>query len=91
MFANVVPEPMPILSNDPSSHPADKLKVLETANEWHAAYGYPGPAGPAAEEVANAFIIPDMMAAAATDKMTPEEAVAWADKQIHGIYKKWTA
>ena len=21
--------------------------------------------------------------------MTPEEAVAWADKQIHGIYKKW--
>lgn len=32
-----------------------------------------------------------MMAAAATGKMTPEEAVAWADKQIHGIYKKWVA
>ena len=32
-----------------------------------------------------------MMAGAATDKMTPEEAVAWADKQIHGIYKKWVA
>ena len=30
-----------------------------------------------------------MMAAAATGKMTPEEAVAWADKQIHDIYKKW--
>jgi hypothetical protein len=29
----------PILSNDPSSHPPDKLKILETANEWHAAYG----------------------------------------------------
>ena len=26
-----------------------------------------------------------MMAAAATGKMTPEEAVAWADKQIHGM------
>jgi multiple sugar transport system substrate-binding protein len=91
MFADIVPEPMPILSNDPSSHPTDKLAVLQTANEWHAAYGYPGPGGPAADEVANAFIIPDMMAAAATDKMTPEEAVAWADKQIHGIYKKWVA
>jgi multiple sugar transport system substrate-binding protein len=91
MFPNVVPRPMPILSNDPSSHPADKLQILETANEWTAAYGYPGPAGPAADEVGYKFIIPDMMAAAATGKMTPEEAVAWADKQIHGIYKKWVA
>ena len=82
---------MPILSDDPSSHPADKLKILQTANEWHAVFGYPGPAGPAADEVANAFIIPDMMASAATDKMTPEAAVAWAEKQIHGIYKKWMA
>jgi multiple sugar transport system substrate-binding protein len=91
IFANIVPEPMPILSNDLSSHPPDKLKILETANEWHAAYGYPGPAGPAADEVVNSYIIPDMMAAAATDKMTPEEAVAWAEQQIRAIYKKWTA
>ncbi len=89
IFANVLPAPMPILSDDPSSHPPDKLKILETANEWHAAYGYPGPAGPAADEVVNAYVIPDMMAGAATDKMTPEEAVAWAEKQIRGIYKKW--
>jgi multiple sugar transport system substrate-binding protein len=91
VFANVLPKPTPILSNDPSSHPPDKLAVLQTAGEWHAAYGYPGPAGAAAGEVANAFVIPDMMAAAATGKMTPEEAVAWADKQIHGIYRKWVA
>jgi multiple sugar transport system substrate-binding protein len=91
IFANAVPEPMPFLSNDPSSHPPDKLEILQTANEWHAAYGYPGPAGPPADEAVNTFVIPDMMAAAATDKMTPEEAVAWADKQIHGIYKKWVA
>jgi multiple sugar transport system substrate-binding protein len=91
MFANVVPRPMPIFSDDPSSHPADKLKILETANEWTATYGYPGPAGPAADEVAYKFIIPDMMAAAATDKMSPEEAVAWAEQQIRAIYKKWTA
>jgi multiple sugar transport system substrate-binding protein len=91
IFPNVVPRPMPILSNDPTSHPPDKFVVLQDCNEWQAVYGWPGPAGPAADEVANAYVIPDMMAAAATDRMTPEEAVAWADKQIRGIYKKWMA
>jgi multiple sugar transport system substrate-binding protein len=91
IFPNVVPQPMPILSNDPSSHPPDKLQILQTTNDWQAAYGYPGPAGPASDEVVNAYIIPDMMASAATDKMTPEEAVAWAKAQIEGIYKKWMA
>jgi hypothetical protein len=32
-----------------------------------------------------------MMAAAATGKMTPEEAVVWAEKQVRGIYKNWAA
>jgi len=31
----------------------------------------------------------DMMAKAATDKATPEEAVAWATKEVELIYKKW--
>ena len=91
LFENSVPKPMPILSNDPTSHPADKLQVLETVNEWHATYGYPGPAGPASDEVADNFILVDMMAKAATDKATPEEAVAWAQKEIELIYKKWSA
>ena len=33
LFANIVPKPMPILSNDPTSHPVDKLSVLQTAND----------------------------------------------------------
>jgi multiple sugar transport system substrate-binding protein len=84
-----MPKPMPILSNDPTSHPADKLSVLQTAGEWHATYGYPGPAGPASDEVADNFVICDMMAKAATDKATPEEAVTWATKEVELIYKKW--
>ena len=91
LFANIVPKPMPILSNDPTSHPPDKLQVLQTANEWHATYGYPGPAGPASDEVVNNFILVDMMAKAATDQATPEEAVAWAQKEIEPIYRKWAA
>jgi multiple sugar transport system substrate-binding protein len=89
LFANLIPTPAPIFSNDPSSHPPDKLKVLETAPEWCVVFGYPGPSTPAADEVADNFIIPDMMAKAATGKMTPEEAVKWAHKEAELIYKKW--
>ena len=89
LFPNLVPKPMPIFSDDPTSHPSDKLKVLETADDWCVVFGYPGPASPAADEVANNFIIPDMMAKAATGKMTPEDAVKWATQEVEGIYKKW--
>src|SRR5262245_25643336 len=89
LFADLVPRPMPILPNDPARDPPDKVSVLQTANDWHATYGYPGPAGPASDEVADSFIIIDMMAKAATDKATPEEAVAWATKEVELIYKKW--
>ena len=37
------------------------------------------------------FIVVDMMAKAATGKATPEEAVAWAQKEIELIYRKWSA
>src|ERR1700730_9871452 len=69
----------------------EKLQVLQTAAEWHAVFGYPGPAGPASDEVVNNFIIVDMMAKAATDHATPEEAIAWAQKEIEPIYRKWAA
>ena len=89
MIPGLVPAPMPFFSNDPSSHPNDKLKVLETAIEWNDIYGYPGPDTPPVDEVANNFIIPDMMANAATGKMTPEEAMKWADKEISSTFAKW--
>lgn len=89
MIPGLVPPPMPFYSNDPTSHPHDKLKILETAIDWHDIYGYPGPDVPAIDEVANNFIIPDMMANAATGKMTPQEAMKWAEGEISAIFKKW--
>jgi len=91
VFERLLPTPMPILSDDPTSHPRDKLKVLETVNEWHDIYGYPGPDTPAIDEIANNYIIPDMMASAATGKMTPEEAMKWADTEIKAVFAKWGA
>lgn len=91
VFDHIVKKPMPILSNDPSSHPHDKLEVLETANDWHAIFGYPGPGNPASDEIANNFIIPDMMAQACSGKMTPKEAMDWGFKRCDTIYKKWAS
>ena len=79
IFANIVPKPMPILSSDPTSHPRDKLAVLQTSDEWCAVAGYPGPAWAATDEVYNDFVIRDMMTKAATGAMTAGAAVKWAD------------
>jgi multiple sugar transport system substrate-binding protein len=89
VYANIVPKPWPIISDDPTSNPRDKLKVLETSDEWSAAYGYPGPAWGATDEVVNDFIICDMMAKAATDEMTPEAAIKWAQHEADLVFNKW--
>lgn len=89
IFANIVPKPMPILDNDPSSHPPDKLKITETSDEWCAVAGYPGPAWPATDEIYNNFIVNDMMTKAATGAMSAEDAVKWATNECELVFKKW--
>src|SRR6185312_15075493 len=91
IYANIVPKPMPILSNDPTSHPPDKLKITETSDEWSAATGYPGPAWAATDEVYNDFVLCDMMTKAATGAMTPQDAVKWATQECQNIFAKWQA
>jgi multiple sugar transport system substrate-binding protein len=89
IYANIVPKPMPILSNDPTSHPPTKLAVTETSDEWCAVAGWPGPAWAATDEVYNNFILCDMMTKAALGQMTPEEAVKWATNETKLIFQKW--
>jgi len=89
VYKNIVPEPMPILSNDPTSHPPTKLAILQDSDEWSAATGWPGPAWAATDEVYNDFVICDMMTKAATGAMAPEEAVKWATNEAEQIFKKW--
>lgn len=88
-FAGLVPRPMPILSNDPSSTPHDKLSILQDSDQWSAIPGYPGPATPATDEIYYAFIINDMMAKAATGQASAEESVKFAAQQCERIMKKW--
>jgi multiple sugar transport system substrate-binding protein len=88
-FANLVPKPMPILSNDPTSTPHDKLAILQDSDKWSAIPGYPGPATPATDEIYYAFIINDMMAKVATGQLSAEDSVKGATQQCEGIMKKW--
>ena len=88
-FANLVPKPMPILSDDPTSTPHDKLAILQSSDEWSAIPGYPGPASPAMDEIYYAFVVPDMMAKAATGQLSAEDSVKWAAGQCETIFKKW--
>jgi multiple sugar transport system substrate-binding protein len=88
-FTNLVPKPMPVLSNDPTSTPHDKLAILQDSDQWSAIPGYPGPATPAMDEIYYAFIINDMMAKAATGQMSAEDAVKFATRQCETIMKRW--
>jgi multiple sugar transport system substrate-binding protein len=88
-FANLVPKPMPILANDPTSTPHDKLAILQNSDKWSAIPGYPGPATPATDEIYYAFILNDMMAKAATGQSSAEDAVKAATQRCEAIFKKW--
>ena len=88
-FAGLVPRPMPILSDDPTSTPHNKLSILQDSDKWSAIPGYPGPATPAMDEVYYQFIINDMMAKSATGQLSAEDSVKWAAQQCEAIMKKW--
>ncbi len=67
----------------------DKYKELTTALQWSTNVGYPGYANGPEAEVFDTYLIPQMFALAATDKMSPEDAAKWAEQQIKPIFAKW--
>lgn len=88
-FPSTVPNLARQLSHDDKADPPDKYKVLANASDWTTNIGYPGYANAATEEVLNTFVVPTMFAQAARDEMTPEAAVAAAEKEIKRIFDKW--
>jgi len=89
-FPKLVPQADGWLQKDPfGAKPADKLKVLSNAVDWSVNVGYPGSMNTAEGEVFATFVIPNMYAKAARGEMTPEQAVADAERQIKPIFDKW--
>jgi len=78
------------LDDDPwGAEPADKLKLLQTAEDWTAWLGYPGYANPAISEVYQTNLVSSMMADVARGAKTPEEAVENTAGEIRDIFEKW--
>jgi maltose-binding protein MalE len=78
------------LDKDPfGSKPANLLEVLKDATKWSTNVGHPGPSNTAIGEVFGTFVIPNMFAAAARGKKSPQQAVTDAEAQMKPIFAKW--
>ena len=85
-----MPELQGWLEEDPfGSEPADKLKVLETVNDWSVYIGYPGAANPAVMQVFGENTIVNMVASVALGEKTAAEAVAETHDLIEAVYADW--
>ena len=79
-----------LVEEDPfGSNPPNKLAVLKDALAWSTNVGHPGPANPAIGEIFDTFVLPDMFAKAATDQLTPAQALAEAHARCKEIFIKW--
>jgi multiple sugar transport system substrate-binding protein len=91
-FESTTPQLAGWLDNDPfGSRPADKLNVLNTAQDWVTYLGWPGPSSPAIGEVFGSNVIVTMMAQVALGEKTAEESVSDATAQVEEIFDKWRA
>lgn len=89
-FPDTAPGLEEALTNDPAgSEPADKLLVMKDAADWTVNLGWPGPANALAGEAQTTFILSNMMAKAARDDMSVEDAVAEAEKQLNQSAEGW--
>ena len=70
--------------------PAGKYTILTTiAEKYTTNVGHPGFSNAGVDEVFNKFLIPQMFAEVAQEKMTPAEAARAADREIKAIFAKW--
>ena len=81
------------LSDDPfGSKPSDKLAFLgdvETAAEWSASIGHPGPSSPAIGEILGTYVIPNMFARAVRGQMSPAASIQRAHRECERIFANW--
>jgi multiple sugar transport system substrate-binding protein len=70
--------------------PLGKYTILTTiAERYTTNVGHPGYSNAAIDEVFNKFLIPQMFAEVAQDKMTIDQAVRAAEREIKSIFAKW--
>jgi len=90
-FPRQVPDLKELVEDDPAASPRGKYGLLAEMPAITINDGYPGYANAATDEVFGSWTISTMFANAARGRMTPEQAMADADKQVRAIYDKWRA
>ncbi|MDQ3466628.1 MAG: extracellular solute-binding protein [Chloroflexota bacterium] len=81
----------PLDNDEFGSEPPDKLGILKTAEDWTRNLGWPGPANAAIGEIFGLPTLPNMMAKAARQEMSAQQAVEEAETEINAIFEKWRA
>lgn len=88
-FPETVPDLTKLIAHDAKADPPDKYRVLGDVLSWATNVGYPGYANAAIDEVFSTWVISTMFAQAASGKLSPEDALDQADRQVRRIFKKW--
>jgi multiple sugar transport system substrate-binding protein len=70
--------------------PAGKYTILTTiAKKYTHNIGYPGFSNAAINEIFTTYLIPQMFAQVAQGKMSAQDAVSAANREMTGIFRKW--
>jgi multiple sugar transport system substrate-binding protein len=88
-FPDTVPDLATVVANDAVASPPDKYALLANVASWTTNVGHPGYTNPAISEIFHKGLISTMCAQAATGRLTPEEALDQADKEMRQIFQKW--
>jgi multiple sugar transport system substrate-binding protein len=90
-WPGAVPDLAELVANDATASTSDTYALLADAPVWTTNIGYPGYTNAAIGEALNRGLIPRMCARAATGKLSPEEALDEADRELRNIFEAWKA
>ncbi|MCB1740995.1 MAG: extracellular solute-binding protein [Gammaproteobacteria bacterium] len=68
---------------------ADVYKFATEIGKYTHSYGWPGVPTAAVQTVFDQFLLPDTLAECATDRLSPEEAVAKLESQMKRVYRRF--
>jgi multiple sugar transport system substrate-binding protein len=91
IWAKAVPDIKKLTAAD-KHKPLGKYTILNTiAARYTTNVGHPGSANAAMDEIFNSFLVPQMFAQVAQDKLSPSDAASAANRQMSTIFAKWRA
>jgi multiple sugar transport system substrate-binding protein len=88
-FPDTVPDIGTLIAEDAKAEPPDKYKVLGDVMDWTTNVGYPGNVNAAIDEIFGTGLVTNMFKRAATDELTPEDAVKQAEAKCKEVFTVW--